>query len=212
MAKGRKKSRGKNAERGQNSSAPSGLVAPRAMVLAPWKASPVLNRTFRFRCASSTTDESITSQMLVRLMVMCTSTTTYYSLIRYVRVRRVTMFDSSGGFIELSWVGPLYPGNAVVNAQGTSAFPSYLTSTPPSGGDAGNWISNATASSTAVFELTGTANTTVVDVNVDYLTTDDVGSPAALTLTTSGTTGQIYFNALDGTANKWTSAGDPQTH
>lgn len=121
------------------------------------------------------------------------------------------MWDMAGGVIELTWVGVNYKSGKVLTNVGTSAVPSYLTSAPPTDSDCGDWFEN-TNSNTVLFELTGTVNTTNLDIELDVKYSDNVSGVVVVTTTTSNTTGQIYYNALDGTTNKWVSQGDPITH
>ncbi len=169
-----------------------------------YKSQPVLRRTLRFVASAVQSSVVITPKSLCASLgsVCASNTTTMYILAGSVRVRRIQM-----------WVGTATSGtqaNVLVNFYTTgvaatnyevgddtinSSTLAYISVKPPSGTQAQFW--NPVSSTTTLFSLTSSANC-VMDLDLEYIMSDnDTGNPTYAS-TQVGTIGNVYYINLNG--------------
>jgi len=145
---------------------------------------------------------NISGTNLSNLLVALTSTgTSGVALIGAFRLKRLLLVDTGGNPIYLNWFGNQASGVNYQSEIGLTDVGSFsasrIDSRPPKNSLAAFWVGGANTN--IMFTLQGAAETTYVDIWVDF-----VLSGATRTVTLSGPSAAgnaVYVNALSGNIN-----------
>jgi hypothetical protein len=193
--------------------------------LPAFHANPVHSTTARYMFSQSSgasalgTTSFLASDLVALPGVMATGANTVTTICNAVRIRKVSAWLSTanstttsavaGSSIGIVWAsninGTLSLGEAVADTTLSSAFPAFVCSRPAANDLAGYWI-NSAASTVTVFQInknqpTNTTATIVVDVEFDYMISNQAFNPTNYTTGNTATVGRIYYIPLDGVSS-----------
>jgi len=166
-------------------------------VLPSMWTTPRVKLHLRFNCRVGTPTNISQTSMVNLLGASITASTTVVALLGSIKINRLRMIDTAGGEIFLAWYGAS-TGNTISSdlsksAVGTAFQPSVIDMVPPPNSGAAFWM--GTISSNLVLQVSGSANTTWIDLWVICV----LGN-LTRTFTTSNTPNNntVYFLPLDG--------------
>jgi hypothetical protein len=166
------------------------------------------SRVFRFYGANQA---AVTRGNMLGLLAMAITTGTLGGLISSIRIKHIKMWGVSGNAIQ--GIGLLWKGgqgrDIMLNDVSTStAYPPYISSSPPPMSTASFWSSIDNASlSEVLFELNptseeGASPVCVVDVSVDIVLQSSGTTPNVISAgTSSWSPGTVYYGYLDGVSS-----------
>jgi len=166
-------------------------------VLPQIDATPRIKLHLRFNCRVGSPTVVNQTSIVNLLGASYTTGSTMTALLGSIKINRIRMIDTAGGEIFLAWVGAAL-GNVVSSdiqksAVGTAFQPSVIDMSPPPNSGAAFWM--GTISSNNVLTLSGSANTTWVDL---WATAVLGNLTRTFTTSMSPNTNTVYFLPLDG--------------
>lgn len=149
------------------------------------------------------------SDLLSLLVVGGSIANTVYPLLDGVRVRRVSIWDTTAtlgalGTVSMTWVSPSTLPVTVSDSSVGTAVPMYISSAPPKGSLADDWIvdvGGAAVDTGYVLQMVLTANA-VIDVECELALQNNYtgGTTSGISTTLSTSAGIVYQCYLDGIA------------
>jgi hypothetical protein len=179
-----------------------------------------ITRKFRFS-ASNTGGSVITGSCLMNLMHVAATSTTSYSCISAVRIRKIEVWGppvtGAAGTSEATviWAG-LHSPPKRIGDQGTVQMPAHIVTRPNRFSFANLWtLTGAVDITSGLFHL-DCPQYSIIEITVQYMETDITSNPARLLTVAAATAGNWYHNFLDNTALNavtvgpllWTPIGD----
>ncbi len=158
---------------------------------------------FRFTTTATCSVEAVTVADLCGVcgVMNLAAGTSNRAVAAAVRLKWIKIWSpaiSTGAYISgscsLQWAGQNYnPSMEKNDSTNSLSDPAYVHTSPPRGSDPGNWYLNSV--SATLFFISCTAGS-VVDVCIEFIQNDSL---TVLTVTSgaSGSTGVIYYRALD---------------
>lgn len=169
----------------------------------------MVTHKFRFVCASSATLEVTPNALLSAAGLVATAATVAYPIGMSMKIRRVSVWSpppsqGTSAYAAIQWYGHNagIPTSQISDTTMSVSQPAYVTSKPPQGTRAYQWL---TEDSSYVFQVKVETGS-VVDVDLSFYLSDVVGS--GLARTTSGMTiGQNYYAGLTGVGSSAAPVG-----
>jgi hypothetical protein len=175
--------------------------------------SSTVNHTFRYYYAGSgqtnpTTSITVSRAQLLNTLVMNTgNSTTNYRILNSIKVNHISMWSTalsgltgSNGLgpstMQLEWLSTYGPSKLISDTTVNPAQSCMIDSRSPPNSLACFWSTSGSNESDIVFRISST-NSTIIDVNVNYVVQDDNNS-VAVTSQASGSLGNVYVTYLDG--------------
>ncbi len=162
------------------------------------------SHVFRYAASGALSSRAVAGYDLLGMVGVATSATGVSSILAGVRIKRVDLWvpasQSSQNTLNINWVGSTFQRpERFVDSAINSAIPGHISSRPPAGSDASQWIGYAQRNTT-YFTVDG-PTATVMDVSVEIVLNNSQllgGAGGIPTYTSSGlTSGTLYFGPLD---------------
>jgi len=172
----------------------------------PVNTAPIRRQTFRFRAISANQEIVITRACILSLLATFTGASPVVSLLTSARVRALRMWASTTGDYDIQWLSDLGRTTHVTRTY-IGGPPTCIVASPPASSRAGMWSradSLAATLAEPLFALTvasvesGATTSYILDVDLDYVSSDGLSSSLAFTGGTETVGGNgIYGLPLD---------------